>query len=373
MDSSRLVPFIIGLLFIPIVKRVFARLTLAKPKSSQENSSSNGIYNLSHGKLNLNPEVPMWMSMGYWSETSIDDKPTTLAVASRMLLSEVLKTAGFCRKRQSMEDSKGERRTKALIDLGFGCGEQTIYINSPIPLRISDKEWWDTQPNVERFDYIGITLDKHQFRYAETRLQELHHPDRKMEILKRHPRYSENTQIFQGDAAKPENWDRALQSHILETIQHVDEVWVLGLDAFYHFSPSRWPVIHYASHQLNANLMAFDLCLARDISLINTVALRLLTALMGAPWANFVSEEQYRDNLVAAGYQDVLIKDVSDDVFGPLSEFLQKHDYKLRAIGEGLGQFHLAKWMFSWWARTGIVRGVIVIAKKSGGKESQSR
>jgi hypothetical protein len=109
--------------------------------------------------------------------------------------------------------------------------------------------------------------------------------------------------------------------------------------------------------------MAFDLCLADSASYSNLLALRILTRFMGAPWANFVTKEQYREKLVEAGYRDIVIRDVSEQVFRPLASFLEGQGRRLEGIGLGLGPFHVAKWLFGWWGRTGIVRGVIVVTK----------
>lgn len=368
LQASYIIAFLIGILVIPISKFFLGRVLRRRAKDATHHDRSSNVYNLSHGRLNLDPNVSMWMNMGYWSAMEGDDsKPTTLAVASRTLLSQVLATAGFNKKEYASQNFAGTYRTKAVIDLGFGCGEQTIYMNSPIPIRSSDKLWWDHQMCLEPMRYMGITLDTSQYRYAQERIHELCHPDwTQLEVRdkERFQKYTDHTHVFHGDASKPENWDPKLRALVEDTPNRVDQVWILALDTMYHFSPSRMPVIEYASRHLNANLMAFDLCLAHDVSLVNLAILRVLTALMGAPWANFVTREQYHAGLVRAGYQDIKIVDISEHVFGPLAAFLEDHDRKLSIIGLSIGPFHLAKRMFGWWARTGIVRGIIVVARK---------
>jgi hypothetical protein len=210
---------------------------------------------------------------------------------------------------------------------------------------------WDKRFNVPLFNrYIGITLDKNQYHYAQHRIQD---------------RAKRNIELFCADGAKPQEWKLKLKQSIKTMVDQADETWVLALDTLYHFSPSRWPLISFASKTLQASLMAFDLCLADNISLSNLLLLRIVTKLMGAPWANFVTQDQYRVKLIEAGYEDIVLRDISDDVFGPLATFLEEQDKRLRVIGYGLGKFQAALWMFKWWARTGIIRGVIVIARKS--------
>jgi hypothetical protein len=87
---------------------------------------------------------------------------------------------------------------------------------------------------------------------------------------------------------------------------------------------------------------------------------------MGAPWANFVTPQEYREKLIQAGYQKdaIAITDISEHVFTPLAAFLGEQDRRLKTLGLGIGSFGVARTMFGWWGRTGVVRGVIVIAKK---------
>jgi hypothetical protein len=84
---------------------------------------------------------------------------------------------------------------------------------------------------------------------------------------------------------------------------------------------------------------------------------------MGAPWANFVTQSEYHRKLREAGYINITIRDVSEHVFGPLATFMEAQDRVLNVIGYGLGKFHAARLMFGWWARSGVVRGVIVVAR----------
>jgi hypothetical protein len=276
----------------------------------------------------------------------------------------VLKTAGFSYKRDNTDDPRGIRPSRSLLDLGFGCGDQSIYLMSQVPGQESDAGWWDHRSRVPRFDsYTGITLDYRQFIYAEDRIKKLQGKYIQNRKLDERVSGIQNTRLFCADAANPDSWNDDLKSRILLTSVAVKEYWVLGLDMLYHLSPSRWRIIDYSSRTLNASFMAFDLCIASDISASNKLVLRLLTALMGAPWDNFVTQGQYRTKLVEAGYRDITIRDVSEHVFAPLVNFLNEQDQMLRTIGYGLGPFHVARWMFTWWARTGVIRGVIVVAK----------
>ncbi|KAI8935410.1 hypothetical protein NX059_007990 [Plenodomus lindquistii] len=323
---------------------------------NRSRSSKNGtMYGLQHGRLHLQTQTPMWMNMGYWKEPTAS---TSLSIACRDLLTAILAEAGLSRKLDKTEKEKGLRRTKCLIDLGVGCGDQSIYLMSDAPLRPSDGTWWDNREHCVEFDqYIGITNDRTQAQYASERLAELQ---------------NRKTLLFCADAAKPESWDMQLQNSIQRSKTETSEHWVLALDTAYHFAPSRWHLIKYIHQDLNASFMAFDLCISPNATPFERFKLRVLTAFMKAPWANFTTPLEYRAKLVEIGYQssDISITDVSEHVFTPLSNFLDGQDRRLAVLGLGLGALGVAKKMFAWWGRTGIVRGVIVVARHPG-KQSQ--
>jgi hypothetical protein len=125
------------------------------------------------------------------------------------------------------------------------------------------------------------------------------------------------------------------------------------------------------SRYYTASVMAFDLCLSPTATRSQKIVLRILTTLMGAPWANFDTPEGYRQKLIGLGYPEDGIKiiDISDHVFAPLSEFMEEQDRNLKIIGYGLGDFQAAKWLFRWWGNTGLMKGVVVIAKHEALRE----
>lgn len=344
-------------LVIKVILVVGAVVCLVPARGKAEES----MYGLQHGKLHVDVSVPMWMNMGYWKvsappsdsrSTLTTDQtqdpaasPKTLAEACRDLLKLVLCEAGI-----SNADGRGHLR--CLIDVGFGCGEQTVYMMSEKPLRPSDKLWWDDEHGDALFgSYVGITKDESQCRYAQDRVSE----------MKRC-----NIDLFCADASRPQTWDEQILARLVEGMgPEPYEMWLLALDTAYHFSPSRWGVIRHAHHNFNASFMAFDLCVSPTASLLEKVQLRVLTTLMGAPWANFDTPAAYRQRLRDIGYQDAEIQtiDVSEHVFTPLAKHLEDQHRRLRMLGMGLGSFQAARWLFKWWGNSGVVRGVVVVAK----------
>lgn len=344
----------LGILLYTIIK-----WTVAKSKSSEENKKGE-MYGLQHGRLHLQVPTPMWMNMGFWDEAGTT---TTLADACRDLLKAVLAEAGFSRRVESTEILNGTRRKKMLVDLGIGCGDQTIYLTSKAPIRRCDHDWWDTQELCVDFDhYIGITNDHAQARHASGRVEEL----KKSQKLERVGKNARNISIFCADAAKPAYWNEQTQESIEAASRDCPERWVLALDTAYHFGPSRWLMVEHAHTNLEASFMAFDLCLSPDVTFTQKFILRILTSLMGAPFANFSTPEGYRKKLIDMGYADDAIKivDISERVFAPLAQYLGKQDGRLKTLGLGIGKFGIAGSLFKWWGRSGVVRGVIVVAKR---------
>ncbi|KAF2812591.1 uncharacterized protein BDZ99DRAFT_461250 [Mytilinidion resinicola] len=284
-----------------------------------------------------------------------NDFPT----ACRALLIKVLETADVMRSKPGIV----QLETLELVDLGFGCGDQTEFLmqqvegKSGVPYHADEWAWTtETKQKFPVFDhYTGITLSKTQCNYAKARLQRVMPSDY----------VHDHVRLFCGDAARPEAWPEAMRVATQGTSEWKTR-WVLALDTFYHFSPSRWAVIRHAHDRLDASVMAFDLVLAEDVTMAQKVLLYLVCASSRSPFANFVTEGVYRQKLQEVGYraEDIVIIDITEHVFAPLTNFLNLREHDLDTIGLGLGGLKAAKWLFGWWARTGIVRGVVVVARR---------
>ncbi|KAL6708964.1 hypothetical protein ACN47E_002091 [Coniothyrium glycines] len=297
----------------------------------------------------------MWMNMGYW-KGSTDE--TTLSEACRDLLKAVLGEADLIARQHGQDEVRDTGRKIFLLDIGFGCGEQTKYLTSAEPVSPRDEIWWDKNGQSVLFDrYVGITKDRVQAQYASDNIAPLKQRNSGSTI-----------NLFCADASQPSSWPSELHTTLDSAVEKCPERWCLALDTAYHFSPSRWPIIKYASSHLRASFMAFDLCISPTATLTQKLILRLLTALMGAPWANFVTIDEYRRELIMAGYSEDAIKiiDISEHVFTPLARYVSAQEKKLGMLGLQLGGLAVAGTMFRWWGKCGVVQGVIVVAKKSG-------
>jgi hypothetical protein len=248
-------------------------------------------------------------------------------------------------------------KTLSIIDLGFGCGDQSVYMKNALSPQRSDNRGLQSERSLR--SYVGITLDARQFDHAQERL------DR--EKTETDP----SVNIYCADASRPEAWSAELKKDVdfachSDDEKDVHENWIMGLDTLYHFRPSKWPVIDYASSTLGASLMAFDLCVADNLSLWQRFILRIMAFLGHSPFSNWVTMEEYRDRLVAAGYDrnKIEIHDISEHVFRPLARFLRRREVELKRYGLSIGRFRHGAAMFDWWGRAGIVQGCIIVARK---------
>lgn len=287
--------------------------------------------------------------------------------AAANLLRKVVSTAGLLDRDATSGHSK-RHQALAILDLGFGCGDQTWEL-----ARMAQSGGW------HNFRYVGLTLNEAQVRTASRKIcREVATLDAECE----HPDGSTTTttppssltlradafQLFRANAARPETWSprirEAVESIVPNENGHLTSRWLLALDCLYHFSPSRRPIFEYAARRLDANLMAFDLLLSETAPARDVWAARAVGAFMGCPLRTFLTEAEYREQLVACGYdgESVVIQEITDDVFAGLVDFLDGQELALGQYGISLGGFKLAARLFRWFAESRVVRAVIVVA-----------
>jgi hypothetical protein len=87
--------------------------------------------------------------------------------------------------------------------------------------------------------------------------------------------------------------------------------------------------------------------------------------MMGCPLKTFLSETEYRDQLVECGYDrnEITVREITDDVFSGLVKFLDRQDQLLAEYGVSMGGFKLAGRLFNWFDKTRVVRAVVVVAR----------
>ncbi|CCF37159.1 hypothetical protein CH063_01641 [Colletotrichum higginsianum] len=302
----------------------------------------NDIYDNDHWKLNVKmPFTTMWMNMGYW--TDADGRPTQdFEQACRALLHEVLAEAGLLK-----TDLSSSRL--ALLDLGIGCGDQSLELARLIQ-----------QSGCDEYRYVGLTLNPSQFQLAlKQPFHEFQTPGDADESIR----------VFRADAGRPDAWDADVKSAVasLATGRPQNQArWVLALDSIYHFFPSRRPILKYAAQELDASFMAFDLLLSDTASFQQKLMIKLISLAMGCPVGAFVTEAEYKTQLCEAGYDErqIRFRDITDHVFSGLVAHIQRQAAALRPLGISVAKFKVAAKLFSWFARSKTLRATIVVARK---------
>jgi len=142
---------------------------------------------------------------------------------------------------------------------------------------------------------------------------------------------------------------------------------IFALDCAYHFS-SRKRFLEHSARVLcsNGRIAMTDLVLGDRVSWSQKLFMRLIAFLTGAPFSNFKGMEQYRSDFIQAGFDNVTIDDISEDVFPGLLEFIYRHRADMTRFGiEGrwTGYLVFAK-VLRWWLASRVVRFVIVQAVK---------
>ncbi|KAH0490909.1 hypothetical protein TgHK011_002356 [Trichoderma gracile] len=339
--SSFALGFIAGCLTI-VVLLAIAALSLTR---------SGDIYGLGHWKLNIRTPFPsMWMNLGFWTR----DDGTTIQhfdEAARNMLRQLLQAAGLL-------SNSSSSSSLAVLDLGFGCGDQTVALAELVNA--------SSRPH---FRYVGLTLNATQLQEAQQRLDAaLSHPTQDPSSSTRTSLSLPKTSfsLFQADAAQPTSWAPSILSSVTSLSDpSFSERWLMGLDCLYHFSPSRKPIFTLAARTLHANLVAFDLILSDSASFWETLAVRILGFVLLCPWRTFLTESEYREQLVECGYdrEQVEIRDVSDHVFGGLAGHLKKQDAVLRPYGISLTAYALVGRVYEWFDRTRVLKGVVVVGR----------
>jgi hypothetical protein len=305
---------------------------------------SSDAYGLGHWKLNARmPLTSMWSNLGYWTDPK-GGRVRIYEEACAGLLRELLNDAGLL----TPSSGDDELRSLAVLDLGFGCGDQTwelVHLTRP-------GAWHD-------FRYVGLTLDQTQTQ-AAWRL--IHRETSDPSVLPP----ADSFKLFCADAARPDTWDPATEQAVKSLAdRRFTDRWLLALDCIYYFKPSRKPVLEYAARQLGANFVAFDLLLNPQASYANTLAMRAVGFMMGCPIGTFLTEEQYREQLVECGYDSntISIRDITEHVFSGIVDFMEHQERALSYYGISLGGHKLAGRLFDWFGRSKVVKAVIVVSR----------
>ncbi|GAM37175.1 hypothetical protein TCE0_022r06868 [Talaromyces pinophilus] len=345
------------------------------------------IYALDHAIINVAvPPEHMWMNMGYWKDTK------SFPDACEALLDKVLVTAGLLNqdkapiaetRSEAYPEEVNQSVSFKLIDVGIGCGDQSLYLTRRLHRSTNtgsgNGDVRDTtikdQTLVPLFDsYIGINITSAQVNLSRHRLETT------AEIKSASPTgWTSDIKIFEADAARPASWDQTLNDAIfgggspkptLETssapLSAKEHIWLLGLDTFYHFRPSRIALFECAYKDMKASIMGFDLLLGDSLSLWERLLLRLICIVAGIPYANLMTKKEYESMLMSVGYaqDNIELEDVSDHTFAGIADFLRAKEAELNKYGMTMGRLKAPGKVFDWWARSGVIKGYVVVARR---------
>ncbi|KAE8136930.1 hypothetical protein BDV38DRAFT_293677 [Aspergillus pseudotamarii] len=357
------------------------------------------LYSLDHAILSM--EVPprsMWMNMGYWKNTSSFTKACEALLEQVLIAAKLLNGDGT--------PIKAHHQNIGLVDVGIGCGDQSLYLTRRLS-RVSVDSVTATSSNGIKtavdngsglhsremrkrrgssthegrplFDsYVGVTIEQSQADFAQERLSNDTKGDPEISA-----EWTPDVKIFAADAADPSSWGNELQQATLGNSGHAEskneatstdigsektQRWLLALDTMYHYKPSRDPLLKHACQDMRASIMAFDLLISESASLWEKLVLRLMCLISGMPYGNFLTEEEYVNMLVQAGYEHDMIemRDISEHVFAGIANYIRKQDAELKRYGMTVGKFKGAAKAFNLWAKTGVLRGFVVVARHQG-------
>lgn len=275
-----------------------------------------------------------------------------------------------------------------LIDVGFGCGDQSLYLTRKLHRRDqshfqalptsagsgSDPVTQSNQQLPPLFDsYIGMNITPSQVDIASKRLSEPSGNE-----FAPSSRSTPKVELFVADAGNPASWDSKIKKAIYcepahnteqDTIQPTGEIrtWLLALDTLYHFKPSRLPLFTCAYKDMQASIMAFDLLISDSASFWDLTRLRLMCLVTGIPYSNFKTMEEYKAMLGLAGYDQALVemRDISEHVFAGLAHYIRAKEAELNVYGMTVGKFKSPAKVFDWWATSGVVRGYVIVAHRT--------
>ena len=265
----------------------------------------------------LNSENQYWGNLGYWKSHQ-DYSSACSALADELAIAVQL------------DD------TSNVFDAGFGCGDQLLL--------------WLQKYRVNSIQ--GINYSDSQTRLAQNRLGK--------------SCFSQAVnEISYGSVAE---MDENLPSHLIHDINVV-----LALDCAYHF-PSRTQFFTSSYKKLkDAGRIGLTDILLSDVqvSLFKRFVLRTMLFLSRIPQGNIVTVSTYNKELSDAGFENIIIRDVSDQVFTPFSDWLyefKKGEGRLRSSSKFTWlKYDVTAKFLKWADLNNILRYAIITADKAAG------
>ncbi|KAJ3225670.1 hypothetical protein HDU81_007715 [Chytriomyces hyalinus] len=282
---------------------------------------------MDHVLLNLQMDrVSRWLSMGLWTNDE-ENNPSSFAEACESCGYNII----FIHKNPLIFTRKVLSQ-----DFGCGCGDQL-------------KLWLSMQPKLKSI--TAVTSELAQAQYATSQ-------------LKQQNGINSVVKVFVGDALKPWEWKQVASvnnAHADESSPlsngSIDSV--VSLDACYHFN-SRKKFLKQSFEILKPGTGLFsisDIILGpgfdkNNASFVDTLFLRIFCANARVPMENLVSLKDYKVQIEEAGFVDVEIQDVTEQVFPGLLRFVRRQGVALEGIADpykwmqyGFGMASFLSWV----------------------------
>ncbi|KAG0329012.1 hypothetical protein BGZ99_003642 [Dissophora globulifera] len=254
-------------------------------------------YGLQHAFLNL--EVTgWWFNMGLWDK----DRSMRFQDACKALVEKVTSQIGI------QHDSH-------ILDVGFGCGDQDIYMAQLYqPARIT-----------------GITIEPIQHHAAQ-------------ELVKRTRTPGTEIQLYVADASNlpeflestPSVFGTSKVTAAATATGSRQFTHVISIDSAYHYN-TRAQFLHNASRVLAPNtgrIAMADMILAKPAptSGFGRKIFETIFSAVEVPVVNMKTMEAYKQDLMDAGFVDIEIECVEDQVFSGLAAYIENQTGRLGGL-----------------------------------------
>jgi len=271
----------------------------------------------------LNSGSSYWGNLGYWQS------PSDYSSACSALADELA---------QAVELGPSSH----VFDAGFGCGDQLLL--------------WLQKYKVNSIQ--GLNYSESQTSLAQQRLN-----DQGFATAAKHIRYGSVTDMCREEFLRPSD------------SQSTEEVnTVLALDCAYHF-PSRADFLRSSYKLLNdsGRIGLTDILLSDSPSTVwQRFILRTMLFLSNIPAKNIVTLNTYKDELLTTGFDNVIIRDISAQVFTPFSDWLKvfkQSEGQERSKSKLIWlKYDVTAKFLKWADRNDLLRYAVISAKKTTDK-----
>ncbi|KAF9932194.1 hypothetical protein FBU30_008749 [Linnemannia zychae] len=300
-------------------------------KTAKSRFDQRVMYGLQHAFLNL--EITgWWFNMGFWDKT----RPSMrFQDACKALVEKVTSQLAI-------------NNNSHILDVGFGCGDQDIYMAQLYrPARIT-----------------GITIEPIQHHAAQ-------------DLVKRSSTPGTIINLHVADASKLPQFLKSTPDLFTENTPSSERLFshVVSIDSAYHYN-TRAQFLKNAAQVLVPNtgrLALADMILAKPAP-TSRLGMSIFKSVFGAmeiPHVNMKTIDEYRQDLVDAGFVDIEIECIEDRVFSGLATYIQNQNNRFGGmVGPGVKWTYVALAKGLWWLDQSKWLHFVVVKARNGPRSS---